>query len=102
MIPTELKHINEDGQLTEGDVIKFNNADHVFFVVERIIMTPSITEEESKFVEEYVARKLNGDDLNKLSYDSNNDVKRFSFPDGNAPMKTDHIFIVAKMFKSFS
>jgi len=102
MLVIETKHINTDGQVYEGDVIKLNNADHVFFVVERTIMVPSITEEDSTFKEEYVIRKLNGNDVNNLSYESNNETKRISFPSANAPMKVDHLFIVGKMLKTYS
>ena len=101
MIVTEIKHINTDGELYEGDVIKFNNADKVFFVVERTIMVPHVDENDTSFIEEYVVRKLNGNDVNALSYDEKNETKRISFPSGNAPMKVDHMFIVGKMFKSY-
>ncbi|GJQ44119.1 MAG: hypothetical protein JETCAE03_36170 [Ignavibacteriaceae bacterium] len=101
MIPTDLKHINEDGQILEGDVLKFNNSDKVFFVVEKVIMVPNITEDDTIINEEYVARKLDGNVLEQLSYNSNNETKRFSFPSGNAPMKIDHAFVVGKMFKNF-
>jgi len=102
MLVLETKHVNSDGQIYEGDVIKLNNADQVFFVVERTIMVPSITEEDSKFVEEYVVRKLSGNDINSLSYDVNNETKRISFPSANAPMKVDHLFVVGKMLKTYS
>jgi len=101
MLVKETQHINSDGELYEGYVIKLNNADTVFFVVERTIMVPSIDEEDSKFVEEYVIRKLDGRTPEELVYNSNNETKRISFPSANAPMKVDHVFVVGTMMKSF-
>lgn len=103
MIKNEkIEHINETGKLTEGNVIKFSNSDNVFFVVERIIPVTKIDDNfDTNMSEEYVARKLDGRVINEVKYNSNNEMKRFSFEDG-ALMKIDHAFIYGQMFKTFS
>jgi len=98
----EIKHLNTSGELVEGHIFKINNSDHVFFIVEKIIGVAKFDEEETPILSEvYVARKLDGQAIGELVYNSNNEVKRLSFEEGE-PIKLEHVFVYGQMFKSFS